>query len=162
MMPVQHRGGFIILVSLVLAMILTIFPIPGWAEELRPHWVTLTLIYWAMAVPHRVSVGVGWVTGLLLDVLFDAVLGQHALALAVVAFFTSNLHQRLRVFPLWQQAIVIFMFCLIYNLIILWIKGITGIAPSLWIFIIPCFTSAMIWPAVFLFLRQLRRAYHVS
>ena len=159
---VAHRGGFAILVTFVLALILTIFPFPSWAEELRPHWVTLTVIYWAMALPQRVSVGIGWTLGLLLDVLFDALLGQHALALALVAFFTAKLHQRIRVFPVWQQAIVIFVFCLIYSVVILWIKGITGHAPNLWLFILPSVTSALLWPAIFLFLRQVRRTYRVS
>lgn len=158
----QHQGGFIIFMSFVLALILTILPLPGWAEELRPHWVALTVIYWAMALPQRVSVGIGWFMGLLLDVMFDALLGQHALALAIVAFFTTQLHQRLRVFPVWQQAIVIFVFCLIYAMIILWIKGITGVAPNLWLMLIPCVTSAVIWPAIFMLLRKVRRIYRVS
>ena len=159
---VVHRGGLAIVLTFVLALILTIFPFPSWAEELRPHWVALTVIYWAMALPHRVSIGIGWTMGLLLDVLFDALLGQHALALALVAFFTIRLHQRVRVFPLWQQAIVIFVLCLIYSMIVLWIKGITGTAPNLWLFILPSFTSSLLWPLVFLFLRQVRRAYRVS
>jgi len=159
---VVHRGGLAIVLTFVLALILTIFPVPGWAEELRPHMLALTVIYWAMALPHRVSIGIAWTMGLFLDVLFDALLGQHALALALIAFFTIRLHQRLRVFPLWQQAIVIFVLCLIYSMIVLWIKGLTGTAPNLWLFILPSLTSAMIWPLVFLFLRQVRRAYRVS
>lgn len=159
---VQHHGGFVILMTFALSLILTILPLPGWAEELRPQWVTLTVIYWAMALPQRVSIGVGWFLGLLLDVVFDALLGQHALALALVAFFTSQLHQRIRIFPVLQQAIVVFVFCLIYALTILWIKGITGIAPNLWHFVIPCITSAIIWPAIFIFLRQVRRSYRVN
>jgi len=157
-----QRGGIIISLTFILAIILTIFPVPGWAEELRPHWLALTAIYWAMALPQRVSVGVGWILGLLLDVLYDALLGQHALALALILYFTSRLHQRVRVFPIWQQAIVVFVFILIYSLIILWIKGLTGTAPNLWLFILPSITSALVWPAVFLFLRRLRRTYQVS
>ena len=162
MKQVMPHGGFTIVLTFVLALILTIFPLPGWAEELRPLWVVLTVIYWAMALPHRVSIGIAWMSGLLLDVLLDALPGQHALTLALVAFLTIRIHQRLRIFPLWQQSIVIFVMCFIYSIIVLWIKGITGVAPNLWLFILPSVTSAIIWPAVFIFLRQIRRAYRVN
>jgi rod shape-determining protein MreD len=141
---------------------LAVMPLPIWAEEIRPHWVLLVLIYWSMALPQRVSVGSGWVMGLLMDVANNAVLGQHALALALIAFLTSHLHQRLRVFPQSQQAIVVFVFCVIYNLIVLWIKGITGSAPSLWLIVIPSFTTALVWPLIFMVLRHARRIYRVT
>lgn len=159
---VQRHGTSIIILSFVIALMLTVMPLPEWAEEIRPQWVVLVLIYWAMALPQRVSVGSGWVMGLLLDVVNDAVLGQHALALALIAFLTSHLHQRLRVFPQSQQAIVILVFCVIYNLTVLWIKGITGTAPSVWLIVIPSFTSALFWPLVFITLRHARRFYRVT
>lgn len=158
----QRQGGFVIFLSFIVAFILSIIDLPTWAEEIRPQWVVLVLIYWAMALPQRISVGAGWVIGLLLDVTQSAILGQNALALAFVAFLTAHLHQRLRVFPFWQQAIVIFVFIIIYNLIVLWIKGISGSAPNVWLIITPSFTSAIFWPLVFIFLRRVRRIYRVN
>ncbi|VAW93882.1 Rod shape-determining protein MreD [hydrothermal vent metagenome] len=158
----QRQGGFVIFLSFIVAFMLSIIDLPTWAEEIRPQWVVLVLIYWAMALPQRISVGAGWVIGLLLDVTQSAILGQNALALAFVAFLTAHLHQRLRVFPFWQQAIVIFVFVIIYNLIVLWIKGISGSAPNVWLLITPSFTSAIFWPLVFIFLRRVRRIYRVN
>jgi len=158
----NRHGTAIILFSFVIALMLTVMPLPDWAEEIRPQWVVMVLIYWAMALPQRVNVGTAWIMGLLLDVANDAVLGQHALALAIVVFLTAHLHQRLRVFPQSQQAIVIFVFCVIYNLIVLWIKGITGTAPSVWLIVIPSFTTAIVWPLAFITLRHARRIYRVS
>ena len=158
----QRQGGLIIIVSFVVALMLSIIDLPTWAEEIRPQWIVLVLIYWAMALPQRISVGAGWVVGLLLDVSNSAILGQNALALAFIAFLTAHLHQRLRVFPFWQQTIVIFVFCIIFNLIVLWIKGISGSAPSVWLIITPSFTSALFWPLVFVFLRKVRRFYRIN
>lgn len=158
----NRHGTAIILMSFVIALMLTVMPLPDWAEEIRPQWVVMVLIYWAMALPQRVNVGTAWIMGLLLDVVNDAVLGQHALALAIIVFLTAHLHQRLRVFPQSQQAIVIFVFCVIYSLIVLWIKGITGTAPSVWLIIIPSFTTAIVWPLAFIILRHARRFYRVS
>jgi rod shape-determining protein MreD len=158
----EHQGGPIIILTFIIALMLTMIPVPSWAQELRPHWVLLVLVYWSMALPTRIGVGVAWLMGLLLDVTYDALLGQHALALAVVIFLTLNLHQRLRIFPIWQQALVVLVFCVIYDMINLWIQGISGYAPNVWLYVLPGFTTALIWPAVFLVLRHARRFYRVA
>lgn len=158
----QSQGTPIIILSFIIALMLTMIPLPAWSQELRPHWVLMVLVYWSMALPARIGVGIAWVLGLLLDVTYDALLGQHALALALVVFLTQHLHQRLRVFPVWQQAIVILVFCVIYDMINLWIKGISGHAPSVLMYVLPSFTTALFWPAVFLVLRHARRFYHVA
>jgi len=157
----EHQGGPIIILTFIIALMLTMIPLPSWALQLRPHWVLLVLVYWSMALPTRIGVGIAWIMGLLLDVTYDALLGQHALAMALVIFLTLNLHQRLRIFPVWQQAIVVFVFCVIYDIINLWIKGISGYAPNVWFYVLPSFTTAFIWPAVFLVLRHARRFYRV-
>lgn len=148
--------------TLVLALMLTIVPLPAWAMPLRPEWAAIVLIYWVMALPHRVGVGVGWVYGLLLDVLKGALLGQHALGLALVAYLVQHLHQRVRVFPLWQQAISIGLILFPYLLIGLWIRGIIGRPPGTWWYWAPLFTSILVWPLAFVFLRHLRRRARLS
>lgn len=158
----EHRGGPVIVLTLLVALMVTMIPLPNWIQELSPHWILLVLVYWSMALPTRIGVGIAWIMGLLLDVTYDDLLGQHALALAVVIFLTLNLHQRLRVFPIWQQSIVILVFCIIYDMINLWIKGISGYAPNVWLYILPSFTTAFIWPVVFLILRRIRRVYRVA
>ena len=54
--------------TLFVAFMLTIMPLPEWAIEFRPDWVTLVLVYWAMALPARVGVTIAWFAGLMLDV----------------------------------------------------------------------------------------------
>lgn len=148
--------------TLVLALMLTIVPLPDWAVRLHPDWAALALIYWVMALPHRVGVGIGWVYGLLLDVLKGALLGQHALGLALVAYLAQHLHQRVRVFPPWQQAISVGLMLLPYMLISLWIRGMVGRAPGTWWYWAPLFTSMLVWPLVFVVLRGLRRRARLS
>ena len=63
------NGRLIILATLCVAMLLMILPMPDWARPFRPQWVTLVLLYWAIALPHRVGVGSGFATGIVLDVL---------------------------------------------------------------------------------------------
>ncbi len=158
----RHHGGGIIVLSFIVALMLSIMPLPEWARLLRPEWVTLVLIYWCLALPERVGVGVGWVVGLLMDVMQGTLLGQYALALALVAFLALKLHQRVRVFPLWQQAVTILLLVVLEQLLVLWIKGITGHSPDLWLYLLPSLTSTLIWPWLFIILRNLRRHFRVS
>ena len=152
-----EQKGWIIPLTFIVALMLTILPLPDWATPFRPEWVAMTLIYWTMALPLRVGVGVGWVMGLLLDVLKGALLGQHALGLALVAYFTLRIHQRIRVFPLWQQAVSVGALLAIHMLLVLWVYGITGAAPGTWLYWAPLVTSIVLWPWVFMILRDLRR-----
>ena len=157
----QH-GGRIIFISFIIALMLTAMPLPDWAINWRPAWVAMVLIYWCMAIPHRVGIGIGWMLGILLDVLQGTLFGQNAIGLAVLAYFTLKSHQRIRMFPLIQQAFLVCLMVLVYLIISLWIRGIMGVPPKSWTFWMPAFTSLVLWPWLFIILRDIRRRYHVS
>lgn len=158
----HHNGGSIIVLSFVIAFMLTAMPLPDWALNWRPAWVAMVLIYWSMAIPERVGIGIGWVLGLLLDVQQGTILGQHALGLAVIAYITIKSHQQMRVFPLVQQAMLVFAYLMLLQLFNFWIKGMIGVPPRDWTFWAPPFTSMLIWPWLFVILRDIRRKFHVS
>ncbi len=159
---IRHNGGGVIITTFAIALMLTMLPLPDWAGAYRPEWVALVLIYWCMALPDRVGVGVGWVAGLFLDVTRGALLGQHALALVLVAYLTLRLHQRIRVFPLWQQALTVLMLVALMQMVLLWIRGFIGQLPDTRAYWAPSLTSMLLWPWVFLILRDLRRKFLVT
>lgn len=145
--------------TIIAAFMLAIMPLPDWAVNFRPDWVTLVMIYWAMALPASIGVTIAWMTGLMLDVSHGAVLGQHALGLVIVVYFIHTQHQRLRVASLLQQAIVVFFMLLLKQFISLWVTGIMGRAPDSWLYFMPSLTSALLWPWVYIILRDLRRKF---
>ncbi|KOR30889.1 rod shape-determining protein MreD, partial [Achromatium sp. WMS3] len=102
----QHNS-WVIIIILLIATVLSIMPIPFWARYFRPQWVTLVLIYWTLALPQRINIGSAWLIGILQDVITGTLLGQHALAFSVVTFVVVSLHLRIRMFPLWQQSIIV-------------------------------------------------------
>jgi rod shape-determining protein MreD len=157
----RHRGGWVIAMSFVVALMLTMLPLPDWAAYLRPEWATMVLIYWCMALPQRVGTGVGWVVGLFLDVIHGAVLGQYALALALIAYFTVSLHQRLRIYPLTQQSLIVLMLILMQELLLTWVRGFLGQPPNSLAYWLPSLTSMLLWAWVFVILRDLRRKFRV-
>jgi rod shape-determining protein MreD len=158
----QRQGGWVIALSLMAALVLTLLPLPQWVSFARPEWVAMVLIYWCMALPNRVGITTGWFLGLLLDVIRGSLLGQHALALAVVAYLMLKLHQRVRLVPPWQQAMTILVLMLLYAMLLLWIKGLTGYAPVIWLYLMPALSTALLWPAMFVLMRFVRRYYQVT
>jgi rod shape-determining protein MreD len=145
--------------SIIVAFMLTIMPLPDWAVELRPDWVTLVLIYWAMALPTRFGVTIAWIFGILLDVSTGSILGQHALGMVLAIYIVHEQHQRLRVASLLQQAIVVLFLLLMKQLIVLWVNGIVGRAPDTWLFFLQSVIGAVIWPWIYIIMRDLRRKF---
>jgi rod shape-determining protein MreD len=150
------------LLTVISAFMLAIMPLPDWAVKFRPDWVTLVLIYWAMAVPTRVGVTIAWFSGLLLDVSYGTLMGQQAVGMVLVIYVIHMQHQRLRVASLLQQAIVIFFLLLIKQLLVLWVDGMLGHAVNSWLYFMPAITSTLLWPWTYLILRDLRRKFSVS
>ena len=117
MVDQQPSGYGVILLTFLAAYVLAVLPLPQWLLWGRPEWVALTLVYWTIALPHRVGMMTSLLLGVGLDVLEGAVLGQNAFALVVVALLSLTLYQRLRVYSLWQQAGVVFVLIGINQLI---------------------------------------------
>ena len=152
----RHNRRLPILLCFVAALMLAIAPMPDWAIPYRPDWVTLTLIYWVMIAPRSCSVGSAWLVGLVLDVAQGTLLGQHALALCLVAYITVKFHLQLRVFPVSQMTFTVFALLALYQFILFWINGVAGInaeAVSYWG---PVITGALVWPLLAMFFGTVR------
>jgi rod shape-determining protein MreD len=154
---VARRGTWAIVVSLLAALFLSILPMPGWVEDFRPQWVVLTLIFWSLALPQRVGVFWAFGAGLVLDVMTGSVLGHHALGFSVVAYLVVELHQRLRIFPLWQQTLFVWVLLLVERLLYLWVLGATAAPTPTLIYWAPTFIGTALWPWTYAVLRDLGR-----
>jgi rod shape-determining protein MreD len=162
-LPIARRNPVaLVSASFVTALLLTITPLPGWLEPFRPEWVTLVLIYWCLALPTRIGLGLAWTMGILLDVVKGTLLGQHALGLTVVAFLVLQIHLRMRVHPLWQQSVNIALLPAINELLIQWIHGMMGRPLGDWQQWTPILAGALMWPWLFRLLRRIRRHYRVG
>lgn len=158
----QSNGRWVIVLTLLLALWLAIVPLPVWAQWGRPELVAMVLIYWVIALPERVGIGIAWVAGLLQDIIEGSPFGQHAFALAVLAYLSLILYQRLRMFTPVQQAAAIFVLIGLNQLICHWVETLTGTASPNLLFLLPALISALLWPLLSVFLRIVRRAYYVT
>lgn len=156
------HGYWLIVTSFLVAFVLAVLPMPQWLMWVRPEWVALILIYWAIALPHRVGILTALVLGIMLDALEGAVLGQNAFSLVVVAVLCQTLYQRLRVFSVLQQAGTVFVVIGINQLVCQWVQNLEGIGSPSLLFLLPAVSSALLWPVVLHVLRRLRRHYWVT
>lgn len=158
----NSRPQIVLFLSVVFSAVLMIVdtPLASWVANsdtgisplLRPEWVLLCCLYWAIYSPARFSVLYAWSAGILLDLLTASFFGKHALALTLCVFLAQALYKQLRAFPIGQQAVVIALIALVYRILIVWIDGSTGqLQFSPWQFA-PALTSAVVWPPIYLLL----------
>lgn len=145
-----------IIVTLIVALMLSMAPMPEWAMNFRPDWVTLTLIYWSMTQPRSYSIGTAWAIGLVLDVANGTLLGQHALALCLVIYITVKFHLQLRQFPTLQLTATVFAMLSLYQFILFWVNGVAGVNAPAITYWGPVISGMVVWPLLSSFLSSLQ------
>ena len=135
--------------SVLIALIVQVIPLPDWLSLVRPSFIGLVIIYWGIFAPHAGGIFAPWIAGVALDVFKGDVLGQNALAMALIAYITMSLHQRLRNQTLVQQSIFVWAMLSLAELIVWGIEGWTDrtTVSSAWRWIQPMI-GAMLWPFI--------------
>lgn len=145
-----------IFITLALAIMLTLLPLPSMLDALRPYWVALVFIYWALETQDMISLGLAFVCGLVLDLLLGSLLGLHALSLVILVYLVTRFRARLRFFPPWQQALSVLALLVNDRIILLWIISLRGDPlPSL-SFWLPPIIGTLLWPWLFILLDRYR------
>ena len=142
--------------SFVLAFLLQLMPLPQFLLPLKPFWVGLVLIYWAIETPERVGLGFAFLLGIVGDALSGELLGEQALRLLVLTFIVLRFRARLRFFPVWQQALAVLALLFNDRIVVVMVRGFSGapIPPSS--FWIAPLIGMLAWPFVFLLFDDLR------
>ena len=156
------RGLGAILTSYLAALILTVWPLPHWAEACRPLWVSLVTIYWCLWLPQHIGVITAFVAGLLVDALTGTLLGEHALALVLVAWMALWMHLQVRVFPWWQQCVVVLAMLLVHNFVLFWVDGTLGYTLGAGLRWTPVVVSALLWPWLLQVMSRVQQRYQVG
>ncbi|GGC57679.1 rod shape-determining protein MreD [Marinobacter halophilus] len=155
MLSVISYPLFFVTVVLALVLSISLFPV-GWFE-FRPEWLGLVVFYWTFRAPAQFGILMAWCLGLLLDVLESAPLGTNALGMALIAFLVLTIHQRLRMHPLPQQALMVFLLLGINQMLVHFIKQLLGADSAGFSYLWPALTSAIAWPFVCGLLDRLNR-----
>ncbi len=158
----SSRGSIALYATFITALVLQVFPLPLWAHQARPDIPLLVLIYWSMALPDRIGIFAAVVLGIIVDALTSSLLGQHALAYALAIYIVLIMHKRLRLLPMWQQALTVLFILYIERVVAALILGITdGLFPDMLFWLSPLI-GMFLWPWIFIILREIRQNFHIQ
>jgi rod shape-determining protein MreD len=158
LLPVS--AGFMAL-SLVLALLFNLLP---WGDiTAMPDMLALVLTFWCIHQPRKIGIGTAWLLGLVMDASTGTLLGQHALAYAVLAFAAISLYRRILWFSLWQQAAHVLLLLLASQLLMVWAGIVAGNSFPGFAYFAGSVIAAALWPTVtFVLLLPQRRPESVD
>ena len=144
----RREPRWAVFLSVLIALIAQVLPLPDWLAVVRPSFVALVIIYWSIYAPHAGGIFAPWLAGLALDVFKGDVLGQNALAISLVAYATMSFHQRMRNHTLVQQSLWAFFMLLVNEAVVWGIEGwLDHSVASPWRWLQPMI-GAMLWPFI--------------
>lgn len=155
-----NTSNMSVYVSFLLALLLVSLPVPWSLAGYMPHWVFITAVFWGVYFPHRFGVIRAWIFGLLLDVLMGFPMGVNAFAICISTALVLVIAPRFKIYGLGLQIWMVFIMVAVCQLLTYWAKNIfsapeSGLA-TLW----PAFTSALVWPVLYGYLRYMTRLFH--
>ena|SRR3989338_7315390 len=156
MRVVQKNNYFLVALSFVLALFLTIMPLPHMLVWLRPQWMLMVLLFWVIVAPEECGVILAWSVGLVTDLVCGTPIGQQALIFVLLVYIVSKLHPIIAHSLRWQQAIIIGIFAGLAVFVQSIIFGFTGRNPHTLLNILSLFSTILMWPWVFALLNQWR------
>ena len=159
---VTRQRTWVPFATVFFAMVLLVIPAPELIRDFLPDWVSLVLIYWALALPTRMGVSLAWLAGLAVDLFTLGIPGAHAFSKAVLVYLVKMLALRVRTYPLWQQSVMI---TLLLGLEVLML-AIVDIVTDGGLGVLHRWTAVIVgglaWPLVYVALRRSRHLANLS
>ena len=142
----RRASAPLILISILLALVLSKVMLPDPLALLRPAMVPMIVFYWLLMVPDRFGLTMAAVLGLVLDVLTGTLLGAHAFALTVSGYLVARMALIVRFGPAWQQRLARLPMGGLYAFLRFWIDGVTHRNADALLRFAPVLTTAIAWP----------------
>lgn len=155
------NSKWVIVTTLIFALLLMIIPLPNWLQVVRPQWFLLVLIYWSLTLPNKVGIFTAWAGGLLLDVLQNTLFGEHALIFTIVIYLVLRFRTRINFFPFWQKTAVILGLISLNQCLYFWLNEILSSQIRSTLYWASILTTLLFWPWTAAFLRYLQMRFNV-
>jgi rod shape-determining protein MreD len=139
--------------TLALAVLLEQWPWSGWAMAIRPDFVLVGLLFWALHHPSRVGFGLAFMLGLLTDFQDGIVFGQHALGYVIGVYLVLYLRLRLLQFDPLRQAAQLFPVLMTVQLVVLLVGWLAVKPPRGLEVLLPVLGSTLLWYVIALAVR---------
>lgn len=146
---------WMIVLSLLFASVLTVYPVAYTTAAWRPLFMLLVMVFWLIFQPKWCGVWFAFAVGVACDLLLDYQLGQHGLSFVLIAFLLRYLTRDRRVLqPLLMWALVLAAsFLHLLLLFILQKMFGEGVSLAHWL---PWLSTALCWPMLYSSLKRWR------
>jgi rod shape-determining protein MreD len=140
----QPASRAFIAFSILIAFVLNILP---WGRVYGvPDFLALVLVFWNIHQPRKVGIGISFLVGLLMDVHASALLGERALAYALLSHGAMAKHRRVPWFRLGGQMLHVFPLFLAAQLVVVAVRmAVGGPFPGLGYFL-QSVSCTLLWP----------------
>ena len=146
-----------ILLTIVAGAVINLLPGSGLPFPVLPDALFLVLAYWAVYQSHRIGFLATFLGGLVMDVAFGQVLGQHPLAYVISLFLLLTFQRRFLMLSALQQALNIGGVLLLNAVLIASMRVLGGgQLPNIGWFL-PPFVGVLVWPFLVVLLQWPQR-----
>ena len=152
----RATNGWVLPVSVVLAILLGLVPLPEALQPLRPYWLALVVAYWVIEDNEHQGLGFAFSMGLIADLAFGSILGEQALRLTVMAFILQRFRTQLRFFPVAQQALAIGGLLLNDRVVSAAVHLALGVQQVPWSYWLAPVIGMLLWAPLYLVMDALR------
>lgn len=152
--PRAATGAFVL--TLALALLLQLLPLPAALSIMRPLWIVLVLAYWSLFGPNVSVLTAALLMGLGIDTLYDCPLGQNVIGYLLVAYLLTRMRLTLGLYPTWQLAVALLPLWFLYALTMWVMDGMAHHPSDALPRFLPVLSTAVVWPVVVIALDALR------
>ncbi|VXC05581.1 Rod shape-determining protein MreD [Luteimonas sp. 9C] len=152
----RRRHPWVLPVSLFVALLLGLLPLPPGLQPFRPFWLALVVGYWVIEDPDRAGLGFAFSMGLIADLAFGGLLGEQALRLVIMAFILQRFRSQLRFFPVAQQALAIGGLLLNDRIVSAAVHFALGVPQLPWAYWLAPLIGMLLWAPLYLVMDALR------
>jgi rod shape-determining protein MreD len=144
-----------VMLSLFVALCLTLLPWSDDARWLLPDLTLMVLLYWCIHAPRLVGLGLAFTLGLVTDVAHGLLLGLDALAYCAAVFVVLSLQKRLEGFDAPRQSLQLAPLLLGKAALVLTLGLAFGRGDADWRFLAGGVLAALLWLPLALLLDRL-------
>ena len=156
MRSLSFQNLVFIVFTIFITLVLTLITPPSFAIWFNPCWVEMIIFFWILYLPQNFNLGVAWFVGLLVDVLSNSPLGEHAATLIVASALVKKFYQRLHMFSLLQQTLAISVIILLHQLLFFWLQHLLKYSPT-WIIWTPAILNLFLWPSLVITMKKITK-----
>ena len=141
-------GAGLMFFSILAAYALAVLPWSGSWLLVRPDFVLVVLLFWAIHEPRTIGQGMAFSMGLLMDVSDSMLLGQHALSYVIAVFGAQVLRVRILSFQVPEQVLHVLGLTFVAAAVLLLLNLLLGADLPGFLYVISPALTGLAWAPV--------------